>query len=167
VASSWRLSQLEHLFCDRAAFGARLADGDEVVYRVEDVDGPGRDAQLGRAVTTIEPGDVGGEFFMTRGHMHAVRRDEVYVGLSGEGVVLMTDGERGAAQELSAGASVHIPAGWAHRTVNVGATRLRFLAVYHRDAGADYEWVRRRGMGAVVVADGETYRIDASRKTAA
>lgn len=39
------------------------------------------------------------------------------------------------------------PAGWAHRSVNVGDEPYRFLAVYPGSAGHDYGWVLTHGMG--------------------
>lgn len=155
-----RLSRLEGLFHDTAGLRRLVVRDDPVVYRVEEPGSHERGAALGLAETTISPGAVAGEFFMTRGHMHELPRDEVYVGLAGAGVVLLYDGVRTAAHEIEPGIAVHIPAGCAHRTVNVGDAPLRFLAVYHRDSGANYEWVQERGMGArVVVGDGEPYRV--------
>jgi glucose-6-phosphate isomerase len=101
---------------------------------------------------------VSGEFYMTRGHYHALRdRCEVYVGLTGSGLLLLANAE-GAHRTvvMHRGSLSFIPGGWAHRVVNTGDAPLAFLAVYPADAGNDYETVRAQGFRVRVLrrADG-------------
>jgi len=73
-----RLSDLRQIFADRRAVDRILAEeGNPLVYQVQAYRKEGSDLWFG--TTTIEPGGVGGEYFMTRGHFHK-RRDmgEVY-----------------------------------------------------------------------------------------
>jgi len=114
---------------------------------------------LGLAVTTIEAGSVGDELFMTRGHVHRDAAAETYVCTEGRGVLLLSDGEPAEWLELGPGDVAPIPAGRAHRTVNVGRERFSFLAVYELGAGNDYDSVARRGVGARVLRFGDGYRV--------
>jgi glucose-6-phosphate isomerase len=154
-----RLSDLEGLFADTAAWREGLRD-DPVVYEVASSPVPEEEGELPQSITTIHPGTVGGEFHMTKGHMHTRPRGEIYLGLSGRGGLLLYDGERPEWIRMEPGTIGYIPPDWAHRSVNVGDEPYRFLAVYPGDAGHDYEWVRERGMGYRVMrgADGPDLR---------
>jgi glucose-6-phosphate isomerase, archaeal len=151
-------SDLRGLVADERALEALVADSDPVVYRV--VTAPGGLAEgLGLAVTTIEPGSVGDELFMTRGHVHRDSAAETYVCTEGVGGLLLSDGDRAEWIELGRGDVAPIPPGRAHRTVNVGREPFSFLAVYELGAGNDYETVAKRGMGARVIRSGERYQV--------
>lgn len=131
-----------------------------VVYRVYPVEVPSTNSNLPHSVTVLEPGTVGDEYFMTKGHFHAVRdRAEIYLGLAGTGRLVMAtdDGER-AVEPMRRGTVSYIPGGWAHRSVNVGEEPLVFLAVYIGDAGYDYATIEREGFPVRVVTgpDGPT-----------
>jgi glucose-6-phosphate isomerase len=142
-----RLSEMAGAYGDAAAARAILATGDDpVVYAGYDGDVPEEPGHLLFRTTIINPGTVGSEFFMTRGHHHVRDSAEFYLGMSGEGTMLMEsrDGEF-AAETLVPSAVVYVPPGWAHRTVNTGGTPLVFLAVYYGDAGHDYASVERSG----------------------
>jgi oxalate decarboxylase/phosphoglucose isomerase-like protein (cupin superfamily) len=88
-----------------------------------------------RNVTVWEPGTVGTEYIKTFGHYHIGRLDETYRILEGTGVLLMqrleTDSEGALlpdrvaefkAQNVKAGDSIFIPAGYGHLVANVGTT---------------------------------------------
>ncbi len=146
-----RLSDLRGLYADEAAFEAAVADGDPLVYTVSAAPVPEEAGEVPFSITTIEPGDVAGELFMTKGHWHTAHEGEIYEGKAGRGGLLLFDGARTRWIDLSDGAVGYIPPGWAHRTVNTGDQPFRFLAVYPGAAGHDYERVLERGMGARVV----------------
>lgn len=142
-----RLSEMADAFEDRAAVSSILADGhDPVIYGGYDSDVPAGPGHLLFRTTIISAGTVGSEFFMTKGHHHDRDSAELYLGMSGEGTMLMEsrDGEF-AAERLVPAAAVYVPPGWAHRTVNTGGVPLIFLAVYFGDAGHDYASVERSG----------------------
>jgi len=124
-----------------------LATGhDPVIYHGYDADVPHAADHLPFRTTIIGAGTVGGEFFMTKGHHHCRDTAEVYVGMAGHGLMLMESRAGGYAQEeLVPSASVYVPPGWAHRTVNTGAEPLIFLATYPGDAGHDYGAIERSG----------------------
>lgn len=152
-----RLSDLAGLYGDGAAFAAALRTGDPVVYAVEEVRPSQRAGDIAFGTTFMEPGRIGEEFFLTRGHVHAIAdRPEIYRGEAGHGIILMEapDGTV-ALREVTPGSTVYVPGHWIHRTVNVGAEPLVMTWVYPADAGQDYGIIARSGGMAVrIVAAG-------------
>jgi glucose-6-phosphate isomerase len=138
--------------------GMYLADDDparagEVVYRVYEIPVPATNSNLASSTTVIEPGKVGDEYFMTKGHYHARRdRAEIYFGLSGTGMLVMAteDGETHV-EEMSPGTVAYVPGWWGHRTVNTGSEPFIFFAAYPADAGYDYGTIEREGFPVIVV----------------
>ena len=157
------LPDLDGLYRDAAAYSALLAvDDGRPVYWVESSrteDGPGG---LITGISVLEPGAVGEEYAMTRGHLHAVAdRSELYVGLSGRGVMVLETLD-GASEvvELSPGKAVYVPGHWVHRSVNVGTERFSTLFCYAADAGQDYSIIERAGgMKSLVVVSGDGYEV--------
>lgn len=157
------LPDLEGLYRDAAAYRTRLeADPGRPVYWVESSqteDGPGG---LITGISVLEPGTVGSEYAMTRGHLHAVPdRSELYVGLSGHGVMILeTVGGASEVVEVSPGQAVYVPGYWVHRSVNTGTERFVTLFCYAADAGQDYAIIERAGgMRSLVVADGDGWMV--------
>ncbi|MFI7490204.1 glucose-6-phosphate isomerase family protein [Micromonospora echinaurantiaca] len=142
-----RMSDLGGLFADVPAWERAVADGDPIVYTVVSSPVPEIPRELPQSVTTIHPGTIGGEFWMTKGHQHPDPQGEIYLGLGGCGGLLLFDGERTEWLEITPGVVGYIPPGWAHRSVNIGDEPYRFLAVYPGSAGHDYGWVLKHGMG--------------------
>jgi glucose-6-phosphate isomerase len=142
-----RASEMEGLYVDEAALAALVGAGDPVVYEVEQRDVPKEVGQLVCCTTIIEPGAVGDEYFMTKGHFHAVRETgEIYLGLSGEGrLLLQTEDGETAVLAIERGTVAYVPPCWAHRTVNVGEEPLAFFAVYPGQAGHDYGAIESSG----------------------
>ena len=138
----------------RGIFLEEPAGGDALVYRVYGIPAPATGANLLCSTTVLEPGTVGREYHMTKGHFHRVRdRAEVYLGLAGEGrLVMATEDGRHAVEPIRRGTVSYVPGGWAHRSVNVGDEPLVFFAAYVGDAGHDYETVERTGFPVRVVA---------------
>lgn len=160
-----RLSELEGVFHDKVAWSEAIRDlADPVVYEVIEFRQDGNDLFFG--TTTIAPGQVGHELFMTRGHFHLRRdRGEVYSTLKGEGILLLEtrDGQTEVI-EMKEGSVASIPPDWAHRTINTGNCPLIFSWVCSVDAGNDYASIRERGMHKLVVErDGRTAVIDNPR----
>jgi glucose-6-phosphate isomerase len=127
---------------------------DPLIYRVHMIPVAQTNAEIQCSTTGLQPGRVGDEYYMTRGHFHAVRdRSEIYVGLAGEGrLVMATEDGRHAVEPLGPGTVSYVPGGWAHRSVNVGRDHLVFFAAYIGDAGHDYSTIAERGLPVVVVA---------------
>jgi glucose-6-phosphate isomerase len=154
-----RLSDLAGLYADAAAFDALAAGrGDEVVYDVTDHRPSSAAGDLITGVTRMSPGKVGDEFFMTRGHVHAVvNRPELYFGLKGRGLMVMesVDGQTRTV-EIGPQLACYVPPYWIHRSVNVGADDFVMLFCYPADAGQDYAIIERaQGLRTRIVDDGQ------------
>lgn len=132
------------------------APGDRLVYRVHPIPVPEDCANIFCSTTVIQPGTVGREYHMTKGHFHEVRdRGEFYLGLSGDGrLLLATEDGTSRVEPLRPGALNYIPGGWAHRSVNVGDDELVFLSAFVADAGHDYATIETEGF-PVLVVEGE------------
>jgi glucose-6-phosphate isomerase len=144
------LGQLEGVFRDAEAWGAMSPA--QLVYRVQLY----RPVQKGVAgglfwgTTFVEPGLVGDEYFMTKGHVHVPRdRSEYYVTTGGEGALILMDERRQTRFELMRPGSLHyIPSGHAHRVANTGPGALSFLACWPSDSENDYKSVLEHGFSA-------------------
>lgn len=97
--------------------------------------------------TTLHPGQVGDEYFMTRGHWHLKpTHGELCITVSGQGAILLMDKERNTWTEpMSPGSTHWISGEHAHRTVNTGTDPLVFLCAWPADCGHDYESIRKEG----------------------
>ena len=154
-----RFRDLAGLYADTQAFEERARiKGDEVVYEVTDHHPSARAGDLITGVTRMSPGKVGNEFFMTRGHIHAVSdRPELYFGLKGKGLMLMesVDGVTRVA-EITPLVACYVPPFWIHRSVNVGDDDLVMLFCYPADSGQDYNIIQRsNGLKQRVIDDGK------------
>lgn len=154
-----QLSDMDGLYGDAPAFAKTLRDGgDRIVYTVEDVRPQASAGDLIFGTTFMEPGRIGEEFFMTRGHIHATaNRPETYYGESGEGLMLMEspDGQI-SILEVHPKTMVYVPPLWIHRSVNTGDAPLVMSFCYPVDSGQDYEVIARSGGMAVrIMADGD------------
>jgi glucose-6-phosphate isomerase len=151
--STKRLGDLAGLFLDQEAFKAMQPETE--IYRVRFwkpvVDGtPGG---LFCGTTTLNPGRVGDEYFMTHGHFHAVPdRAEFYATVRGIGqlILISEDGET-TLQSMTPGSLHYIPGYIAHRVANTGTEPLVFVASWPSDAGHDYGRVRKAGFGKRLV----------------
>lgn len=149
-----RLADLRGCFADAAGYAAALAAANPVVYRVASVAPADGEGDLHYGVGCIMPGQIGGEYFLTKGHLHAWRpAAEFYFGLSGEGLMLLEDEASGESRlvPLRPHQAVYVPGRTAHRTVNTGRTPLTYLGVYPARAGHDYGVIAARNFRCVVV----------------
>lgn len=154
-----RIRDLSGLYTDETAL-ERLIDqhGDETAYEVQEF----RPAQVEPremifGTSTVQPGTVGDEFFLTRGHLHErADRPEVYLCQSGHGVLHMESlGGETHPLEMRPGTVVYVPPYWIHRSVNVGLEPLMMLFCYPADAGQDYGIIERSGgMRTLIAGDG-------------
>lgn len=152
------LRDLDGLYLDAGAFAALSQHrGDDVVYDVTDHRPSSAAGDLITGVTRMSPGKVGEEFFMTRGHVHAVvDRPELYVGLKGRGLMVMEsfDGQTRVV-EIGQHTACYVPPFWIHRSVNTGTEDFAMLFCYPADSGQDYEIIRRsNGLRLRIVDDG-------------
>ncbi len=153
-----RLSDLTGCFADASAYSAALSAGDPLVYSVASVEPGAGEGDLHYGLGMIMPGRVGDEYWMTKGHLHAWRpASEFYIGLRGQGMMLLEDEVTGEARlvPLEANGVVFVPGRTAHRTMNVGVEPLLYLGVYPARAGHDYSTIAKNNFRhCVVVREG-------------
>ena len=146
------LSDLQGYFQDEEAYQNLLVEN-PVLYRVYPVKASGEKEGLLVGTSIIEPGTVGNEYFMTKGHFHQhTESPEVYFTLSGEGMILIeTEEGHTVPQKMKKGSIHYIPGKWAHRTINTGNTPLVFFAVWPATAGHNYGAIQDKGFATLVI----------------
>jgi glucose-6-phosphate isomerase, archaeal len=148
-----KLGQLDGVFGDRNSWSSM--DHEVVVYSVQWQEPVSQDTEAGLfwGSTTIEPGRVGDEYFMTRGHFHSKRdRAEFYCAVQGHGMLVLMGEDRSVRVEIMAPGSLHyIPGHTAHRAVNTGEIPLIFWACWPSDAGHDYDTIAAQSFSARVL----------------
>lgn len=148
------LADLRGCFADDAAFEAAHARGNPLVYTVASVDPANGDGDLHYGLGMIMPGRVGDEYWLTKGHLHTWREAaEFYIGLRGEGAMLLEDERTGESRllPLRPHTVLYVPGYTAHRTVNTGCEPLLYIGVYPARAGHDYAAIAARNFRQVVV----------------
>lgn len=148
-----KLSDMKGMFLDTEAERRVLQKDNPIIYSFSERILPEENGHLQLATTSINPGKIGNEYFMTKGHYHR-RPDtsEVYLGLEGEGRLLMQT-EKGDFESLKirSGLMAYIPPYWGHRMVNTGSIPFVFFAVYPGDAGHNYGDIERTGFVKILV----------------
>lgn len=141
------IGDLKGLFADQESFDRR--DPGLPAYEVE-IYFPvpeGTEGGLFFGITRIQPGTIGKEYLMTKGHSHLVEnRAEFYWGIAGEGMLLLMDKDRHTRAERMFPGSLHYIDGFmAHRVANTGDTVLSFGACWPADAGHNYDMIAEKG----------------------
>lgn len=158
-----KLSDMKGMFFDSKAEKMILENEDPIIYSFSERILPEENGHLQLATTTIHPGKIGDEYFMTKGHYHR-RPDtsEVYFGIEGEGYLLsQTEGGDFEAIPIKPGVVAYIPPFWGHRMVNTGIRPFIFFAIYPGDAGHNYGDIERSGFVRLLVEkDGKPNIID-------
>lgn len=162
-----RLSQVEGIYADQAAFKRLLeTKGDIVTYEVYEFMKSEEAGDMIFGTSIVCPGKVGDEYFMTRGHSHArADRSELYFCISGRGLMLMEapDGKTRTVNMTPMGI-VYVPPFWKHRTVNTGDAKIMSIFAYPADAGHEYGTIEQYGMRKLVVdVNGQPELIDNPR----
>lgn len=145
-----RVKDLAGVFRDESSRAA--LDQEQVVYRVQawEPQPEGAPGAVCLATTFLEPGKVGDEFFLTRGHFHANEdRPEMEVVISGKGALVLMDRDRNTRiEEMLPGTVHHVPPGTAHRVANTGSEMLVFVSYWASETGHDYQTIRDHGFSA-------------------
>ncbi len=144
------LEDLAVFFQDQQAVSALAPD--TLLYEVQSYQ-PVKDGTEGGLFwgnTTLYPGTIGEEYFMTKGHFHHIgNRAEYYVTCKGAGSLLLMESDGPTIAEAMSTGSVHyIAGGHAHRVANTGSEPLVFIACWPSDAGYDYESIEENGFSA-------------------
>lgn len=141
-----RLSDMRGYYLDGAAYDARLAAENSLVYTFWETEYPGDSRGLSFGITEIAPGTVGREFHMTKGHFHANDGDEIYFTLSGRGkLLLQSRAGEAKSYDMEPNSICYIPTGWGHRTVNVGDVPFVFVSIWPPHIIHDYDSVQKYG----------------------
>lgn len=157
------VSNMVSQFSDSDAARKMVEEGDPALYEFYGLDLPEYAGALQFGTTTIYPGKVGDEYFMTKGHFHTILDTaEVYYGLSGHGMMMMETPEgEVSCLEVKPGDALYVPGRWAHRSINTGTEPLVMFFVYRSDAGHDYGTIESKGYRKLVVErDGNPTLID-------
>ncbi len=152
-----RLSALHGQFLDQESYLKMLARKDQLVYEVYEIRRPEVEGEMLLGISIVHPGKVGNEFFMTKGHFHAILDTaEIYYCLGGEGFMVMETPEGDTSvQPLSPGTVLYVPPRWAHRSVCISRQKdLVTFFIYPGNAGHDYGTIEQRGFRKLVL-DGE------------
>jgi glucose-6-phosphate isomerase, archaeal len=143
-----RASDMRGHYVNAAALERLITDGNPLHYEVFEVPVPEQAGQLMYCISKLQPGRVGDECFMTKGHYHRIAGTaEVYLCLRGEGYMVMkTSAGQTAAEKMHRGQMVYVPPHWAHRSVNTGTTEpLVSFCVYPGEAGHNYGDIETEG----------------------
>jgi glucose-6-phosphate isomerase, archaeal len=157
-----RLSSMRGQYLDQVSYQRMLAVEDTLLYEVYEVKRPAVAGELLLGISIVHPGKVGNEFFMTKGHFHAVlETSEVYYCLKGEGFMVMEDPQGETAIEpLAPGKVLYVPPCWAHRSVCTARQEdLVTFFIYPANAGHDYGTIERQGFRKLVVDGGNGIQI--------
>jgi glucose-6-phosphate isomerase len=149
-----RLSSMKGQYADQRSYEAMLVKEDTVLYEVYEIHRPEVSGELLHGTSIVHPGKVGDEYFMTKGHFHAVLDTaEIYYCLQGEGMMVMETPEGDwAVEELRPGKVLYVPPRWAHRTVNTSDKEdLVTFFIYSAHAGHDYGTIESQGCRKLVI----------------
>ena len=129
-----RLTQMGMMFYDQEAVASLLEKEDRLIYDMTHYYFETSNSDMSLAVSRIQPGKIGNEYNMTKGHFHE-RSDqpEIYFCLEGNGFLLLeTEEGEFKAESWSPGTITHIPPQWAHRVVNIGKNVLFYMSTFHK-----------------------------------
>ncbi|UZE93732.1 MAG: glucose-6-phosphate isomerase [Candidatus Pacearchaeota archaeon] len=135
-----KLRDMQRFFSDKAAVKNKLKQN-PLIYTVFRKQEKGTDYSL----TILEPGKIGKEHFMTRGHYHLKLYPEIYVLLRGKGLLLIQNKKHFEVIKLEKNKPYYLPAKkQAHRTVNLGKIRLELLTIQLAKAGHSYKKIEKK-----------------------
>ena len=161
------LSAMKGQYLDSAAYNLLLAEKDELLYEVYELQRPHVAGELLHGISIVHPGKVGAEYYMTKGHFHTeLETGEIYYCLKGQGFMVMETPEGDwAVEALRPGGVLYVPPRWAHRSVNCGEDEdLVTFFVYPGNAGHDYGTIESKGFRKLVVEqDGQPAIVDNPR----
>src|SRR5688500_12472828 len=153
------IGDLTGLLKDKTAFEQKaphqIANEVEIYFPVKE----GTEGGLFFGITKLQPGIIGNEYMMTKGHSHVIEnRAEFYWGIEGEGMLLFMDKDREMWAEKMYPGSLHYISGFtAHRVANTGTSVLSFGACWPSDAGHNYELIVKNGFSKrLLKINGET-----------
>ncbi len=157
-----RLSSMDGQYSNPDACRRLIESGDPTIYEVYEIARPEVAGELRTGLSVVHAGRVGDEYFMTKGHFHAVvDTAETYYCVKGRGLLLMENLQGDwHVEELLPGRAVYVAPGWAHRSINTGEEEdLATLFTYPAGAGHDYGTIERHGFRKRVVSREGGYQV--------
>ena len=115
--------------------------GDPIIYEFDNTIEQENDIHLLYGLTTVKAGQINGEYYMTKGHIHSTPSAEIYYGISGSGIVLQENGNDIITTPIEAGSIVYCEPDYAHRLINTDNDDLQVFCVCRADAGHDYSYI--------------------------
>ena len=143
-----RASDMLGYYADEEALQKLIGEQNNPLhYEVFEVPVPQEYGQLMYCISTLQPGVIGDECFMTKGHYHLVSETaEIYLCLRGVGYMLMKTADGNCAtQKMNRGKMVYVPPYWAHRSINIGNEPLISFCAYPGEAGHNYGDIEKEG----------------------
>jgi glucose-6-phosphate isomerase len=143
-----RASDMRGHYRDDAALEKLIADHDDPLhYEVFEKSVPQENGHLVFCISKTQPGLVGDECFMTKGHYHTVANTaEIYLCIRGTGYMLMkTPDGQCVAESMVRHRMVYVPPYWGHRSINTGDEPLISFCVYPGEAGHNYGDIEQEG----------------------
>lgn len=113
-------------------------DGNPLIYEFNNIFPEATEAELLYGLTTIYPGTINGEYYMTKGHIHAQNTAELYYGVEGAGLVLQEKDDDCVITNIAPGVMIYVKPGYAHRLINNSDEILRVVCAARADSGHDY-----------------------------
>ena len=160
------LTDVKKMFVDPAAADRLLEKDNPLVYEFHELGLPSDPGDLAFGTSITYPGQVAGEYFMTKGHFHQILETaETYYCIQGHGMMMMENPEgQWDCRELTPGMAVYVPKRFAHRSINIGLTPFVTFFCFRADAGHDYKSIETKGFRKIVVEkDGKPAIIDNPR----
>lgn len=108
--------------------------GNPVIYNVYIVDFKTFEAGL----TIVNPGNVNGEYYMTKGHKHENPTKEIYILQNGKGKLMVKKGSVTKIIDMEKGKNYILPKNSGHRLINTGNKELEVMTIYSKKAGKGY-----------------------------
>ena len=147
----------------------KLADeANPLVYEFYELGIPSHAGDLAFGTSITYPGQVAGEYYMTKGHFHEILETaEVYYCIQGHGMMMMENPEgQWDCQEMTPGQVLYVPKRFAHRSINVGDQPFITFFCFRADAGHDYKTIETKGFRKLVMEkDGKPAITDNPRWT--
>ena len=143
-----KLSVMRGYYADEKALENIIqSENDPLHYETFEGEVPPEYGQLLYGISKLQPGKVGDEYFMTKGHYHIIlETGEIYICLTGSGYMLMkTQAGQVRLEKMSPGKMVYVPPYWAHRSINSGDEPLATFFIYQGDAGHNYGDIEKEG----------------------
>jgi glucose-6-phosphate isomerase len=147
------LADVKQMFLNTSEAEKLTAEENPLVYEFYELGMPHHAGDLAFGTSITYPGQVAGEYYMTKGHFHEILETaEVYYCIQGHGMMMMENPEgEWDCQEMTPGQVVYVPKRFAHRSINVGDQPFITFFCFRADAGHDYKTIETKGFRKLVM----------------